>query len=116
MNTLHTNKINTQAKKVDSLYKLFQISLNAKKEEKLLQYNLQQENIKLEEYQKHFTSTVSEQVWERLNGYIIEYGQENNYEMIFGASGNGNIMYSKEGFDITEQVINYANEKYEGVK
>ncbi len=116
MNELHSNKIKKQAKKVDSLYQLFQMSIKEKKEDKLLQYNLQQENTKLEEFQDYFTNSVSEQVWDRLNGYIIDYGKQNDCDIIFGASGNGNIMYSKEDFNITKDIISYANSKYDGIE
>ncbi|WP_044397223.1 OmpH family outer membrane protein [Lacinutrix sp. Hel_I_90] len=116
MNLLHKNKIETQAKKVDSLYQLFQISIQEKKEDKLLQYNLQQENNKLEEYQNYFTTSVSDQVWQRLNGYINDYGELKKYDIILGTSGNGNIMYSKDEFNITEDIIIFANSKYEGVQ
>ncbi|WP_179008689.1 OmpH family outer membrane protein [Winogradskyella forsetii] len=116
MNELHTTKISIQAKKVDSLYQLFQVSVKEKKEDKLLQYNLQQENAKLEEYQAYFKNSVSEQVWSRLNGYVKEYGKLKDYEIILGASGNGNIMYSKDEFNITKDIIIYANTKYDGIE
>lgn len=54
------------------------------------------------------------QVWTQLNSYIESYGDENNYEVIIGMQGNGNVMYVKDQVNVTEDVIAYANKKYEG--
>lgn len=53
-------------------------------------------------------------IWDRINNYIDEYGKENNIEIILGANGSGNIMYANKTIDITEEVTNYINKKYEG--
>lgn len=56
----------------------------------------------------------SAKVWKQLNSYLAEYGEENEYDVIIGMQGNGNVMYAKEGVNITEDVITYANSKYNG--
>jgi len=53
-------------------------------------------------------------IWDKLNTYIKEFGRENNYSIIFGTSGNGNIMYAEEGIDVTKELIEYCNRKYNG--
>ena len=39
---------------------------------------------------------------------------ENGYDVIFGASGEGNIMYATDELNITSEVLAYCNKKYSG--
>lgn len=57
---------------------------------------------------------INNKVWERLNGYIKEYGEQNGITLILGAQGQGNIMYGESPSDITDDFIAYANFKFEG--
>lgn len=56
----------------------------------------------------------NQQIWTQLNEYIKQYGQENGYSYVFGAAGSGTIMYGSEAEDLTEEVLKYVNEKYQG--
>ena len=56
----------------------------------------------------------NQQVWTQLNQYVQEFGDEHQYQFVFGTSGTGNIMYANKGQDVTEDLIKYANEKYAG--
>lgn len=62
-------------------------------------------------------SQASEQytaeIWEFINDGIKEYGDENGYDFIFGASGDGHLMYAQKNLDLTESVIEYLNAKYD---
>lgn len=53
-------------------------------------------------------------IWTQINAGIAEYGKKNNLPIILGAMGNGNIMYAREGSNITQQIIKHLNEYYEG--
>ncbi len=53
------------------------------------------------------------QIWSQINQYVREYGKKNKFKMIFGAAGDGSIMYVDENADYTNVVLNYINEKYE---
>lgn len=54
------------------------------------------------------------QVWERINGFVKEYAEENEYDLILGASGDGSLMYATDTLDITDELILYCNTKYSG--
>ncbi|MEO9531944.1 MAG: OmpH family outer membrane protein [Crocinitomicaceae bacterium] len=56
----------------------------------------------------------SNKVWAQLNSYVQEFGSENNYDVIIGMKGDGNVMYVKDGANITNEVISYSNDKYNG--
>jgi outer membrane protein len=69
-----------------------------------------------DEDNESLASSYTSQVWEQLNQYIKDFGTENEYKFIFGATGQGNLMYANDADDITKMVIAYANDKYEGKK
>lgn len=68
----------------------------------------------LDYYKDSIATDFSTKVWKQLNSYVEEYGAENDYDVIIGMQGNGNVMYAKEGVNITDDVIVYANNKYNG--
>lgn len=57
----------------------------------------------------------SEAIWKQINQYTLEYGKQEGYDYIFGATGNGSLMYAKDAQDITKEVLKYINKKYEGL-
>lgn len=52
------------------------------------------------------------EVYERLNSYIKEFGKKNNYGVIIGSNGQGNVMYRDDAMDVTEKLVVFINEKY----
>ena len=113
LNTLHQKELNIQKNKVDSLVKLLQVQPEETPNEQL-QRQFVFENNKLQEMGQYFSKDVSQQVWTRINAYMKQYGDLNNYTIIIGTQGNGTIMYGKDKHNITEEFIVFANNKYEG--
>ncbi len=64
----------------------------------------------IQEADQEATQTVVNDI----NDYVKEYGKENNYKIIFGASGAGNIMYADNVTDLTEKVLEGLNAQYKG--
>lgn len=60
------------------------------------------------------TMAHTEEIWKQINQYTFEYGEEQGYDYIFGTASNGSLMYANKGKDITKEVLNYINNKYEG--
>lgn len=56
----------------------------------------------------------NERIWNQLNSYIEDFGEERGYDIIYGSDGSGNLMYADERLDITEEVTEYVNRKYSG--
>lgn len=56
----------------------------------------------------------NEQIWKQLNQYVEDYGAANNIECIIGGDGSGNVMYSESSLDLTDELVVYCNERYEG--
>lgn len=68
--------------------------------------------ISLEQQKK--AEEAEQMVWKRLNEYVNNYGAENRYDMIIGSSGNGTVMYGGDQMNITDELIVYVNNKYNG--
>lgn len=65
----------------------------------------------------NLTSIIEEgdqKIWDLLNGYYKEFGEENGCEVLLGGMGNGNILYVKEYVDLTDEFIVFANDKFNG--
>jgi outer membrane protein len=85
--------------KIDRLKKAYLLKEN--------QFNQENENL---------YSQYNEQIWNQLNQYVQDFGKEQGYDYLLGASGQGSIMYAKENEDVTKEVIEYVNNKYRGKK
>ncbi len=79
-----------------------------------LENQLRKEDKRLKEMTKLLSNDISNKVWKRLNVYIKEYGEVNGYDIIMGTQGSGNVMYAKDVIDITNEILNYSNNRYEG--
>lgn len=74
----------------------------------------QQMNQEYQGYYQYKSQEYTEAIWKQISQYAIEYGQAHGYDYIFGIAGSGSLMYGKPHYDITEEVLNYINQKYEG--
>lgn len=65
---------------------------------------------------ERMVAQYEEQIWKQLNQYAQDYGKEKGYSIVFGANGDGGIMYGDEVVNVTEDLKLYANEKFKGSK
>src|SRR5690606_17247679 len=49
----------------------------------------------------------------KVKDFVADYGKKNDYTYIFGSNESANIMYAKEGLDITDEVLEELNEGIE---
>ena len=64
----------------------------------------------LQEEDKKVTQTVVNDI----NDFVKEYGKKKGYEVIFGATGNGTIMYGESASDLTDEVLAELNTEFQG--
>ncbi len=108
-------KINRQGKELDSLYAIYKTITDKEVPAfKNLQQQIAYKSKAFQKLQDNYTHNLSSNVWNRLNDYIKEYAQANNLKIILGANGNGNLMFGEASIDITSQIIEFSNKKYEG--
>ncbi|AXT18310.1 OmpH family outer membrane protein [Flavobacteriaceae bacterium AU392] len=107
-------KINVAGKQIDSLYNRLQTLTDKDSSFKSLQQEITYKSKAFQELRDNYTQNLSQDVWNRLNIYIKEYAEKNNLEIILGTSGDGNVMYAQEGINITNNILEFSNQKYEG--
>jgi len=54
------------------------------------------------------------QIWNQLNEYTKQYGKEKRYEFILGANGQGVLMYAEDTKNVTKELLQFANTKFNG--
>jgi len=116
--------------RVDSLLSGWQKDLKAyekerskmsKKEIELKQELLATKQQQISSYQQAVQKQLAEEdrkstqtVINDINDFVKEYGKTHNYDIIFGAVGNGNIMYAKEATNLTPKLIELLNKDFDG--
>lgn len=95
----------------------------SKKELELKQQLLSNKQQQINNYQQAIQKQIQEEdkkstqtVINDINDYVQEYGKKNGHDIIFGASGGGNIMYASDASDLTQIVLEGLNAEFEGEK
>lgn len=96
--TFLSNKVQTNSASQEEL-NLFE---DMKNRYLTLQDTYEQENYRLkEEYFNQIRKTINEKA--------KSFGEDRGYDYLFSASGDGALMYSAEGEDVTKEVMEYVN-------
>jgi len=61
---------------------------------------------------KQKESQLTQKAMLKLNSFLKEYGNSEGYDMILIANPSGTIAFAKDSFDITDDVLKAANEKF----
>ena len=98
-----------------------QLQQEDKKSDELLasRFNQMRENYfakqrEFEESNNALADQYTGQVWSQLNTYIKEFGANEDYEYIFGASGDGSLMYADDAVNVTDEISAFVNNRYQG--
>jgi outer membrane protein len=79
------------------------------KQQKLVDYQKA-----IQEKARQEDARLTQDVVVTINAYLKKYGEENKYNIIFGATELGNIVYADNAIDITEKVLTGLNAQYTG--
>jgi outer membrane protein len=95
--------------------------MNSKNSDRLLvdEFEVNKENYYLKKDQLteaniQMANQFNEQIRNQLNQYISDYSKKEGYTYVFGVDGQGSIMYGDESENITKEVIEYINTKFQG--
>ena len=99
---------------VQQVYKASQEGDRVSDELERLQEEYFMREAHFEEDNQRLVQAYNQQIWKQLNQYVQEYGEQKGYQYIHGTKGDGNLMYAQASKNITEQIISYANARYEG--
>lgn len=91
-----------------------QTDIFLKQKYNLIAQKYQQKSQEFENSNQELQQKYNDQIWAQINQYVKEYSSAENLMIVFGGNGSGSIMYVDESKDITTNLINYINAKYNG--
>lgn len=56
----------------------------------------------------------SDAIWKQINQYVQDYAKTAQYDLIMGANGMGSVMYADSSLNITNDLVEYCNARYNG--
>jgi outer membrane protein len=83
--------------------------------EQLLQHKQQQYTHykeAIEKKTKEQQMEITQKLLAKLDTYMKRYAKENGYDFILGANSTANIIFAKETYDVTDDIIKAANAHY----
>lgn len=123
-----TTKSDSVKRQLDSIARTFQQEVQAyqaemnsmsqtqrqEKEQELMQkqQRIQQQQQMQGNQLREQSDAVIDSIVDKVKDYVAEYGEENGYTYIFGSNESANIMYAKDGKDLTQEILDNLNEKY----
>lgn len=58
----------------------------------------------------------NQEILTQLNVYMKEFGEKNDYDLILGAQGNGSLIYATEPHNVTKEMLDFVNARYQGAE
>lgn len=80
-----------------------------------LQQREQELNIKQQSMLKEIqtaSGTEMDSLVTEMKTFIKEYGKKNNYDYVYGTGSVATVLYAKDSYDITEELLKLLNESY----
>jgi len=102
---LEVQQYQQQSASLSSAEKQEKESMLMQKQQQLQRQQQMQSNQLREE-----SDVVIDSLITKVKDFVADYGEKNGYTYIFGSNESANIMYAKEGRDITEEVLKALNE------
>ncbi|WP_345741546.1 OmpH family outer membrane protein [Salegentibacter mishustinae] len=123
-----TSKSDSVKRQLDSIARGFQQEVQAyqqemnsmsqaqrqEKEQELMQkqQRIQQQQQMQGSRLREQSDAVIDSIVDNVKDYVADYGEENGYTYIFGSNESANIMYAKDGKDLTQEILDNLNKTY----
>jgi len=66
-----------------------------------------------QEFAKEF-GVKRDTIVSQMRSLIKEYGKKNGYDYVYGTGDAASILYAKDSYDITKEILKQLNDKYKG--
>lgn len=84
-----------------------------------LQKKQQELSVKQQTFQEEFAKEFGvkrDTVVSQIKKVIKEYGKKKGYDYIYGTGDAASVLYAKEGYDVTDEILKEINDKYKSTK
>jgi len=62
------------------------------------------------------SDSIRSEIVKSMKDFIKDYGKKNGYDYIYGTGDAATVLYAKEGYDITEEILKLLNEEFQSSK
>jgi outer membrane protein len=100
---------------IDSIYSKLQIELNSQEKEGLMKMLISKRE-EFDYFNQNYSTIEAEKIWSRIDSYVKAYSEENKFKIIISSSSTRDVLYAEKEIDITQELTEYINKKYEGFK
>lgn len=115
MKAFGDKELKSRVRVVDSLYLLLNDSTQIQSKESTMKIFIKEKE-ELEDFENRFSTNESSKIWLRITGYAEEFSKERGYEIVLGMQPSVNILYGEARKDVSQEFIDYINNRYEGNK
>lgn len=116
MKRVGEKEFNARKLVLDSLYLKLQSPTISESDKKMIMQQFVQGKQELEQFNKNFGAEESSKILARIHGYVNEFAQENKYHLIMGSQNKQTVLFADENSDVTDELLEYINKKYEGIQ
>ena len=62
------------------------------------------------------SDSIRSEIVKSMKDFIKDYGKKNGYDYIYGTGDAATVLYAKENYDITEEILKLLNEEFQASK
>ncbi|MCF6133248.1 OmpH family outer membrane protein [Flavobacterium wongokense] len=107
------HQLQLKTAKLDSLQLQVRMTQDEKTRALIMQEFIKQQQ-EIDAFQQEFTALNSKNIWARIATYSADYAEAKGYDFILNSNNNQTVLAGSKKKDITGQLLNYINKKYEG--
>lgn len=100
-------------KRIDSLYLLMNIKGENERPALVMAINNQKDSLAV--FKERYIGENSITIKKRIESYAQQFAEERNYSMVLSFQTNDGALYCEPSKDVTAELLNYINKKYEGL-
>jgi len=116
MKRIGEKEFEAQKTVLDSIYNKMQTVAASESEKEVLLQQFLTGKEDLENFNQEYASQESLKIWSRIQTYTAEFSKEKKYSIIVASQSGRNILYADEKNDVTKELLQFLNRRYEGVK
>jgi len=108
-------EFNSRKQIIDSLYLRVQSNLSSSEKENLMKLLISKRE-EFDYFNQTYATNEAEKIWKRIDSYVKPFSDEKKYKIIIGSNSKRDVLYVDKKIDVTQELTEYINKKYEGFK
>lgn len=108
-------EFNLRKKEIDSLYLKVQGNMGESERESIMKLLISKRE-EFDYFNQTYASSEAIKIWNRIDSYVLKFSEEKEYKIIIGANSKRDVLFADKEIDVTQELIDYVNKRYEGLK